>query len=280
MENKSTLTFNCSVQNKENLKVIKDPFQILPSTVRHLSENTIKSYPKVDNPNLLIHMNYITRVYNDNAIENRSIERFSLKSYKLLADILNTKDILIHLPYTEKEIVNLEYGIKIIKDELLNKNINVHFEIPAWSKGMFIKNRINQHSASPYCYMALTKHIDEVFSLLKDTNSYLVPDTAHLHSNGLDAKDMIELIKKYDDKIKYIHLNGNSVTRFKMDNHTPMFSVNNRIVNHELLSSEVAKMGKICIAEITKETSDWKSWVNYTQKYNFKLVDFNEYYTI
>jgi len=238
----------------------------MPATRWHMSDQSIESYIESNNPDILIHMNYITRVFSDNSIENRSIERESLQRYCKLANKLGTKNILIHLPYTINEMNNIEKGIKVLSDEL--KSMTVHLEIPAWSSDM-LKN------------YKFSEYLSRITELLQATELdwYLVPDTAHLHSIGMDVPDMIEFIKKYDAKIKYIHLNGNSNPKYKMDKHVPIFSSENKIKDHSLLSKFIASTSKICIAEITKISATWDEWISYAETYDFNLVEFNETYS-
>lgn len=97
----SILTFNLSVSgNKNNIKTISEPFQILPATQHILLDRYIEPYPTSSNPQIILHMNYITRCFNPVAIMNDSPVRMSLRQYVKLANKLGTKNILIQMPAT------------------------------------------------------------------------------------------------------------------------------------------------------------------------------------
>ena len=133
----ATLTFNLSTKNKKIFDeeyFQKEYYQIMPSTQRVLTMSTIDSYPQINNPNILIHMNYITYIFNAKSIENNSIARRSLQMYNRLADKLGTKNILIHMPKSKKEFEYLKFGLQVIYDELISKGKTLQFEIVPWDK--------------------------------------------------------------------------------------------------------------------------------------------------
>lgn len=273
----SILSFNLSVSNKDNMSDNNEPFQIMPSTRTVLSDKSINSYPKCNNENILIHMNYITKVFKNEAIENNSFERISLRQHVKLARKLGTKNILIHMPSNENELNNLGVGFKVMYDELISNGMIVHLEIASWSKQLISKLT---KDTQPKEYV--TNFITKILSFMNTfayNDFHIVIDTAHLHANGCDEDDMEYIIMKFKDKIKYIHFNGNINNKFTCDSHTAMFANNNKIKNWQKLSEFCAKLNKICIAEITKTGSEWNEWVNYANEYGFKLVEYNNKYS-
>ena len=112
----SILSFNFSVTNKKELAKCKDPFQIMPATHNYIQNSHIQNYVGIQNPNILIHMNYVTRMFSSNGLEKDSTIRYSLRQYAKLADKIGTKDILIHMPKSLQEWNNFILGYKIIHD--------------------------------------------------------------------------------------------------------------------------------------------------------------------
>ena len=278
---KSILTFNASVSNK---KVISDlvnvPYQIMASTRNYLTTSIISSYPETKNPNLLLHMNYITRVFNNNAIESNSRERASLKQYAKLAKRVGTKDILIHMPTNTVEYKNISQGMRIIGDELLREGLVCHLEIAPWSQDLitFLKVRNN-----PDVVGYVSEFVDRIiglFRMFKKDGFRIVFDTAHLFALGCDAKEQIKLFHKYKEYMKYAHLNGNVNGKLQSDSHTPIMNGNSKIKDWKELSTAIAKMGLICVAEVTKFGKDWKDWERYAKEFGFQLVPFHDQYSI
>lgn len=274
----SILSFNLSVSDKENVSTITEPFQIMPSTRNYLSDKTINSYPSCKNEHILIHMNYITRIFRKDAIELNSPERKSLQQYVKLAKKLGTKNILIHMPSSKDEMYNLANGFKIIYDELLKKDMIVHLEITAWCKNLMEEMNIYKGDSKEYVSNFITKIINYM-NIFPSGKFYLVFDTAHLYSDGCEVDDMIYIMNKFKDMIKYVHLNGNINSKFTSDSHTPIFGSKNKIKNWEKLSKFCASLNVVCIAEITKYGTNWKNWEEFAKNNGFKLVTFNDKYS-
>lgn len=281
MSSPSILSFNLSVSDKHNISTITDPFQIMPATQNHISDKTLTTYDKHSNPNILMHMNYITHVFSDKAVMNDSTVRYSIRQYVKLGNILGTKNILIHTPYTPDEWKNLSFGMQVIKDEICDKGFIVHLEIPAWSKDMI--TLMKARDGDPV--KIISSYLDTIFEYCSEfpKNSYrFVPDTAHMWANGcVKGSHFIQILEKYKDLIDYIHLNGNINPPFKMDTHAPIFDVDcNKITCWEEIVKHCSTMGVTCIAEVTKYGLEWIEWASLAVDYGFKIVKFNEKYTI
>ena len=266
----SILTFNFSVAKKKKLADYKEPFQIMPATVNYVKDSDIDKYKNISNNNIIIHLNYVTRMFSSNGLEKDSTIRYSLRQYAKLADKIGTKDILIHMPKSLQEWNNFILGYKIIHDELLSKGYNIHFEITAWTKDLHEEfgketNRIS----------VVKNYYDVLFDAAKsygDTKYvYVVIDTAHMFSNGCTENDIIQILKEYDDKIKYIHWNGNLNKMFSSDSHVPIFDTQSKM-SYDKISTYVAKLDKICVCEITKEDAPKSEWERYANRYGFHLV--------
>ena len=271
----SILTFNFSVSNKSRLVGYNEPYQIMPSTINYIKDSDIDKYRNINNPDILIHLNYVTPIFSSRAIEKGSTVRFSLRQYRKLADKIGTKNILIHMPKSLQEWKNFKLGFKIIYDELLSKDYNVHFEITSWSKDLhkeFGKEPNDRVDVVKNYYKVL---FDEAKSLDVLRHVYVVIDTAHAFANGCNEDDIIEIINTYESKIKYLHWNGNIRPMYSSDSHVPIFS-SESLMSYEKMSKEVAKMKKICVCEITKEGEDYVEWNRYASKYGFHLVSDND----
>ena len=270
----SILTFNASVSNKSVISDLESvPFQIMASTRNYLSDSTINNYPESHNPNLLLHMNYITRPFNDNAIETNSRERASLRQYVKLAQRTGTQDILIHMPSNLTEYRNMAQGFRVISDELTKHNIIVHFEIAPWSQELISYFKLQEHPE------AVDEFIDKViarFNKFPKGSFMIVFDTAHLYALGCEAEEQIRLFHKYKQYMKYCHLNGNVNSKYTSDSHAPIMSTKSKLKNYEQLSAEIAKLNLICVAEITKYGKQWGEWEDYAKKYGFKIIPHHE----
>lgn len=277
----SILTFNMSVSNKSDVSETKCPFQIMPSTTNYLSDHMIENYITTKNPNILIHMNYITRPFTENSVMKMSKVRNGLAQYVKLAKKLGTQNILIHMPETLNEWNNIAHGFKIIHEEIINKDMHIHMEIPSFSKDLLAQFNPDLNK-DPKEYISL--YVDTVCKYLDafpNGSSYIVPDTAHLFADGIETiEDFKYILDKYKDRIKYIHFNGNINYKFKSDTHCPIFGKMDKIKCWEELSSLCASLNKICVTENTKFTCKWETWEAYAKKYDFKLVPFNESYCL
>ena len=278
---RSFLTFNVSVSNKKVIKDLEDqPFQIMASTRNYLTNQTIVSYPKTQNPNLLLHMNYITRVFNNNAIETNSKERFSLQQYAKLAERVGTKDILIHMPCNPIEVKNIAQGLSIINDELLSHGLTVHLEIAPWTQELITARKIR---ARKDVVSYVSEFIDEVIKHMnkyKDEQFMIVFDTAHLYALGAEAKDQTQLFAKYRKWMKYCHLNGNVNSKLTSDSHAPIMSDKSKLKDWETLSSFISRLGLICVAEVTKYGKTWQEWEDYAKEFSFDLVRYHSQLSI
>ena len=274
----SILTFNMSVSDREAVATNTDPFQIMPATTNYLFDGSINKYIGCNNPKILLHMNYITRVFGEESIANMSKVRSSLKQYRKLGEKLGTKNILIHAPYTVKEWENLKNGMQVIAEEIAHQGFVAHIEVPAWSKDMqeFMNQDLKQ---DPKIY--LVTYIDEILkyeSLFPNHSLKLVMDTAHLFANGCKSKEDFEfLFDKYRPWMEYVHLNGNKNAIFKTDAHVPIYNAESKLRCWQ----DVAKLcstGFICIAEVTKVGSTWKKWEDFATEFGYKLVKKNDEY--
>lgn len=267
-----------SVSDKNNVASNKDAFQIMPATQNYLFDKSINSYPEGNNPNLVLHMNYITRIFSPDAIENDSSARRSLRQYVKLAKKLGTKDILIHAPYTSSEWASLPLGMKVMYDEIIKEGMKLHLEMPAWSSE-FISKFTNGEETREYLLRYFTE-IFKYFSSFPKGSYYIVPDTAHMFANGCELIEDYEFIfNKFKDFIKYIHLNGNVNYMFKSDKHCPMYNPDNKIKCWKELSMLCSEMNVICIAEVTKIYGTREGWEQYAKEFGFKLVPDNDKYS-
>ena len=271
----STLTFNFSVSNKSKLIGYTEPYQIMPATINYIKDSDIEKYKNISNPKILIHLNYITPMFSTKGIEKGSSVRFSLRQYRHLADKLGTKNILVHMPKSLQEWNNFKMGFKIVYDELLSKDYDVHFEITSWSKDLhkeFGKEADQRVQVVEKYFKAL---LDEAKALDVSRHVHIVIDTAHMFANGCTEDDIIEVIKKYDSKIKYLHWNGNVRPMYATDSHAPIFSEAS-LLPYDKISKVVARMNKICVCEITKDGEAYAKWETYARKYGFHLVEDND----
>ena len=277
--NHSIISFNLSVSDKHNVSKISDPFQIMPATQNHISDKTLSTYDPGNNPRIILHMNYITHVFSDKAVMNDSTVRYSIRQYTKLADILGTKNILIHMPYTLTEWNNLAAGMNVIKDEICDRGYVVHLEIPSWARDLLSELK----SGDPVDY--ISEYLDTVFEYCREFpyGSYkLVPDTAHMWADGCtEVRHFEQILTKYSKLIEYIHLNGNLYPPFRMDSHAPIFDDHsNKIKCWKDVCQICSKLKVICIAEITKNGLSWDEWEQYADEYGFDLVEPNYKYTI
>lgn len=273
----SVLTFNLSVSDKSVIHDTPNAFQIMPSTRNYLSDKIIESFiaHTDENPSksdILIHVNYITRVFKDGSIDSDSFARDSLRQYVKLAKRVGTKNILVHGPASESEWRNIALGMKVIYDEIISAGCNIQIEMPAWTKD-FPRDTITM-----YDYYNIILGYCEQFP---KGSYYLVPDTAHLHANGFKTSiEFISFITHYSKYIEWIHLNGNMNVIGKTDKHCPIFSNASKLAEWDELSRELSKMGLKCVAEVTHEPATYAEWSKYANTYGFTLVSDNDGYSM
>ena len=287
---KAVLTFTMSVADK---KVFKDTYfqnewyQIMPSTSLVLTESAIDNYPKISNPKILIHMNYLTHCFSEEAIEKNSKARYSLKLYNKLADKLGTKNILIHMPSSLDEFKHLDYGLNIINEELIRHGKILQFEITSWSKtlqnyfklreaydeDLKAKGEYHTHTTT-----TIQKYIDMLISRIEKIDGFkfqIVFDTAHLYSIGLDGHDMVLLMKPYIEfgMCTYVHLNGNTKPKFSTDTHTGIFGKDNKFIDTMHHISKYCSENKlICVIESTQVGYSWEIYEKFAKTFNYRLV--------
>ena len=275
----SVLTFNLSVTDKDNIASVSEPFQMMPATRTIMSDKQIEAYKNATNDKIILHMNYVTRVFKPEAIEVESKERYSLRQYVKLATKLGTKNILLHLPCSSSEMSNLGIGMKVMHDEIIRKNMILHLEIPSWTKEYIKELGLNASNSEGNGMEAVIDYLTKVLKIIESfpkDSCFIVLDTAHMFANGCEADDMIRIVRKFRPFMRYLHLNGNVNYKFTSDSHVPMFSVKNKIKNFEGMCSAIASEGLICVAEVTKEGGEWKDWEDFAERFEFRLVKFNE----
>lgn len=274
----SILTFNLSVSDRKNVSSIDEPFQIMPSTNNFLTDKSISSYLTSSNPNILLHMNYITRVFRKDALELNSLQRRSLKQYVKLGKKLGTRNVLIHMPCNPDEYENLGYGFKVMYDELVKEGMIIHLEISAWSKDFVDLMDARNNDPKEYVVGFITK-IMEYANAFPEGTFYIVFDTAHLFADGCESEDMFYIMNKFRSKIKYVHLNGNINSKYNTDSHVPIFSPKNKMSDWNKVCEFCASLGVVCVAEITKMGSKWEDWEQFANEFGFKLVKQNDKYS-
>jgi endonuclease IV len=259
-----TLTFNATTTNKQELANISSPFQIMPSTVKFITQNTLDEYTKakINNPLILIHMNYICRVFSSDTIKPDSLSRRVLRVYKSLAESIQTKNILIHLPFSLSEYNHLQSGFEVIQTEL-GDDINVHLEMPAWCKTL--RN------------LPRDDYFNEIDKFMKPNYNYVF-DTAHLFANRYTTKEIINLFEKYETK--YCHLNGNLNPRYHNDKHIAIFNEMNKMPDWKEICKYISETKIICIAEISKQGQKWEEWEQFSKDIGFDLVPYNKAFII
>lgn len=275
----SVLTFNLSVSDKDNIASVSEPFQMMPATRTIMSDKQIEAYKNAANDKIILHMNYVTRVFKPEAIEVESKERYSLRQYVKLATKLGTRNILLHLPCSSNEMSNLGIGMKVMHDEIIRKNMILHLEIPSWTKEYIKELGLNASTSEGNGTEAVIEYLTKVLKIIESfpkDSCFIVLDTAHMFANGCEADDMIRIVQKFRPFMRYLHLNGNVNYKFTSDSHVPMFSGKNKIKNFEGMCSAIASEGLICVAEVTKEGGEWKDWEDFAERFGFRLVKFNE----
>lgn len=262
----SIISFNKSVKDRNDFLINHSPYQIVP--FRYFCPDLeFKSYPKVDfQNNILIHSSFTTKPFGNNQL-NTDKSFKNLSYYNLLADKLNTKYILIHGPMNVEEYNNFNEGLKHIDNAFDNKIICI--EIPAFAKALHMfKNKSNIND-----YDFIINYINNIINFKGNNQFQIVLDTAHLHSNGLSANIMIELLDKFKDYYDFIHLNGNIKDKYTSDIHTQLDSVNDKIDNSYLLWEFVVKLNKICICET--KNGDYNYYKLIAKEYGYNIVEPN-----
>ena len=263
----ASLTFHYSTEDRAKISGLQYPFQIMPAPRSFLKDDVIKSFSTLANDKILIHINYITRIFSKSAVENVSRVRTNLKQYAKLIETCGTKNLLIHLPSTAAEWENFENGFLVIYEELILKGVIIHFEICAPAKDL-LKLEI-----SP---LEIHDKTLELATALKCENMIrFCPDTAHMFAFGLEEDDQIKLIEHYKNKIEYIHLNGNCKPKFTHDSHVPIFSSESKM-SYEKLVSYLSGLKVILVTEVTKEGANRKTWEEFAEKFKLNIVPDNE----
>ena len=281
--NTSILSFNKSICNREDFITNKEPYQILPGR-GYISENLIKSFENLNidfDNKILIHTTFITRPFSSKSFlneDNLNSCKYNLKQYIKLCNVLRTKYILIHGPMNEDEYNNFNKGLDLINEVYKNTNLIICIEITAFSSSLI--KLIKNNNYYEFCKEYLNKVINYKSN---NFNFQIVIDTAHLHTNGLNYKEMINLLEYFKDNYDFIHLNGNIKEQFKYpDNHVHINSIDDKIIHSRRLLIFVSKLNKICICENTDEdenNDNYEYWVHISKKYGFKMVEYNNNYS-
>lgn len=282
---KSIITFNKSIINREDFKTNKSPYQILPGR-NYLYDSLINSFENlnIDFENkILIHTTFITRPFSSKSYEtenNLKSCKSNLNQYIKLCNVLKTKYILIHGPMNEDEFNNFNKGLDLLNDVYKYTDLIICIEIPAFASSLI--KLIKNNDYYNFCKDYLNKVINY------KTNNFkfqIVIDTAHLHTNGLNYKEMINLLDYFKNNYDFIHLNGNMKDKFKYpDNHIHINSIDDKIQHSRRLLIYISKLNKICICENTDDNLEDKEnnfnyWKNISEKYNYNLVDYNINYS-
>ena len=264
------LTFNVSVADREFINKSSEPFQIMPARTGWLTDKMIDSYMKNDsNRDILIHTSYITRVFSS----KENVDKL-LQQYIKLAHRLNTKYILIHGPYSSKELEFFDHGLELLQ-KLTKNNPDIKFvvEIPA-----FTKELIKKTDHSIFDRMSRTHHlldfIDKYIGKIVKAGFEVVIDTAHTFNNCLSNEEVIGLVKAYSESVTWIHFNGNLNVQASKDHHCPMYDKNNLIPEPIKFTQELLKVVKndtIFISETIN--NDLKKWLKFCEDTGLKLVE-------
>lgn len=286
---KSILSFNKSVNPRKDFITNRQPYQIFPIQQQFYYEGILKTFPipSFDN-DILIHTSFATLPFSSKQV-NSVVSFDNIRGYCKIAKRLRTPYILIHGPANLDGYNNYITGLQNIKDIVDDWCIEndylivICIEIPAFAstlkdvmlKYVNINEEIIKNDAivNKVCY----EFIDNYLSQIPKYNFQVVIDTAHLHANGLDGKEMILLLNKYIEYYDFIHLNGNVRDKFKPDKHVQLDSADDKIVDSDIVLSEVAKLGKICICE-TKD-GDYIYYDEISREYGYDLVDPNNGYS-
>jgi endonuclease IV len=253
------------VTDKKNLASIHNPIQIMPSTTHTLSEKILEEYKQANknNPDILIHINYICKIFSSSAVPENSLARLVIKQYKQLADSLNTKRLLFHLPSTANEMDNINIGFSILSEEL--DDYKIYLEMPSWTS--LLRKMTNKET-----------YFREIEKYYNPKNQQILLDTAHLFSNGYTNSEMINFFEKYP--CDYCHLNGNKNSVGTTDSHVAIYSPNSKWIYYDEVCKYLANSKRICVVEMTKKEFDWKDWEDFAKQFKFNIVPFNKAYSI
>lgn len=269
------LSFNLSVAGeKEFLKEIDYPCQIMPQTRAYLTRGIVESYPKTPEAARggCIHVSYITRCFNEDFLNESSRARVNVELYLELADRLGVPFVLIHGPENYREFEMLNSCLNILKELHKNTKAKIIIEIPAF-KGIFVENV----KKSPLIVENDTPRgfVVDYLNQITEAGFNIVLDSAHLYANGCEVPEIIALFKYYADKMQICHLNGNKRRKFTADAHIPIF-YENSLKNVKPLLEYLSKSNLLCIAENTTEKADFKKWQEFAAANGFKIAPFNE----
>ena len=284
--NKSILSFNKSITNREDFLTNKSPYQIFPSH-SFINDNFINTFKQLNisfNNNILIHTAFIIRPFSSNTYKDEyTLDniKYNILQYVKLANILKTRYILIHGPMNEDEYNNFDKGLNLIYEILKNRNIIVCIEISAFSSSLI--KLIKNNDYYNFCKDYLNKIIDFTKNDLK---FQITIDTAHLHTNGLNYKEMIKLLTEFKDNYDFIHLNGNIKPQLKYpDEHIHINSIDDKINHSRRLLIFISQLKKICICEnsnnknLEENRDNYNYWMNIAKDYNYDLVEYNKNYS-
>lgn len=265
----SIITFNKSTIDRDDFLTNHSPYQIVPLHDRFFYEEFMDTLPnpKFDN-DILIHSSFTSRPFGNKQIET---SYGNLKGYNRIANRLRTRYILFHGPSNPEEYNNFVKGLKFI-DKCFNNKI-VCIEIPAFSSAMhkFIKD------SGKSCYEFVDNYLKIIYDFKGSNEFQMVIDTAHMHANGLNGKEMFEIMDKYKDGYDFIHMNGNIKDRFKPDIHTQLDSIDDKIEFSCYLIENIVKLNKICVCE-TKD-GDYLYYEEISKEYGYELVKENKLYS-
>lgn len=267
----SIITFNKSTTDREDFLLNHSPYQIVPLHDKFFYPAYLKTLPEPSfSNNILIHSSFTTRPFSNKQLRNDYCNT-NLRGYNSIADRLKTKYILFHGPANPEEFDNFKDGLSDI-DKCFNNKI-ICIEIPAFTKAM--NEMINKFNVSHYDF--IDKYFKTVIDYSGKNEFQLVIDTAHMHANGLNGKEMFKLMEKYCDWYDFIHMNGNIKDKFKPDVHTQLDSINDKIEFSEYLLRKIVSLNKICVCE-TKD-GDYEYYEEISKEYGYGLVEPNELYS-
>ncbi len=259
------LTFSLSVSNREFIKQTTEPCQIMPVHSGFLTSSIIGSYYKSEKTkDIIIHTSYMCRAFSPIAFTYNSKIQMLIKQYIKFAKHMGASDILIHGPSSPNEFLNFDLGLDMIKSIIKSENgeketvPRICLEIPSFTKEM--------HKLINNSY----EFVDNYFSKIINAGFNIVIDTAHTFNNGLSNDEVIQLLEKYKDHWRWVHLNGNIRPPKTSDTHCPMFDSKNLIKNPLEFSKKIASFGKNCVCENVYK--NYTEWENFAKECGLKLI--------